>query len=402
MRVLVAHNYYQSANPSGENRAVDVITESLAAHGADVDVVAWHSDGLAASSRTDRLRIAAGMLYSTGRSAFVATVRRLRPDVVQVHNPLPRLPPGDLAELRRHGVAVVQVAHNYRHSCLSGSHRLGGDDCHACAPTRWSRLPGVRNRCYRGSLSQSVLLTISETAYHQMWRTLDGYVAISEHIRRYLVAQGCPPERIATISNPVPAVPRVHRTARDVLFAGRLVPEKGVAQLLAAWAALGEDGRDGRVLHIAGAGPEETAVAAAVAGGDGVEFHGRLGIAELAELGSRCAVSVVPSVWDEPFGLTAAEALAAGRGVVASARGALPEIATDPACSWLGEPDCEGLTAALRRALAADRRQVADAAVRLWRERFSPEVVGRAHLDYLADVVDRTQTARKGTVERRG
>lgn len=46
---------------------------------------------------------------------------------------------------------------------------------------------------------------------------------------------------------------------------------------------------------------------------------------------ARAAIVVVPSRWQEPFGLTALEALACGAALVCSRRGGLPEVAGDAA-----------------------------------------------------------------------
>ncbi|MGQ0576768.1 MAG: glycosyltransferase [Pseudonocardia sp.] len=390
MRVLVAHNFYRSATPSGENRAVETIVDCLRAQGADVDLLGWDSDDLVGATRSHRLRLGGRMLHTRAPGELADRVTRSRADIVQVHNPVPRLAPGDVHEVRRRGVPVVQVVHNYRHTCLAGSHRRADGDCTDCAGSRWSRAPGVRHRCYRGSLLQSALMAASHGVHHDLWRALDGYVAISEHIRSYLVSAGFPAASITTIPNPVPAPPRAPGgSGRDVLFAGRLVAEKGIGLLLDAWGRIPAADRDGRVLHIAGAGPHAGAVADAAARDPAVEFHGRLDRRDLAALGARCSLSVVPSLWDEPFGLVAVEALAAGRGIVVSARGALPEIASDPDCSWLFAAGRDGLVAGLRRAMRHDPARVTDAALRLWAARYHPDVVGRAHHRQLAATLAR-------------
>jgi glycosyltransferase involved in cell wall biosynthesis len=53
--------------------------------------------------------------------------------------------------------------------------------------------------------------------------------------------------------------------------------------------------------------------------------------AEVLAAMSQAAVVAVPSRWQEPFGLTALEALACGAALVCSPRGGLPEIAAEAA-----------------------------------------------------------------------
>lgn len=107
-------------------------------------------------------------------------------------------------------------------------------------------------------------------------------------------------------------------------FSGRLVAEKGIDLLLRAIKRI-PDTR----LEVAGDGPlrarlERLTHGLGIAGR--VRFLGRLDVAGVAALYARAAVVCVPSVCYEAYGYAAAEAMAMGRAVVATPRGALPEL----------------------------------------------------------------------------
>jgi glycosyltransferase involved in cell wall biosynthesis len=78
---------------------------------------------------------------------------------------------------------------------------------------------------------------------------------------------------------------------------------------------------------------------------------------ELAEEFRRSYLAVVPGLWDEPFGLVAAEAMAAGRPVVAYATGGLPEIIEDGVSGILvPRGDVRALTESVRSLLKDPER----------------------------------------------
>jgi glycosyltransferase involved in cell wall biosynthesis len=67
---------------------------------------------------------------------------------------------------------------------------------------------------------------------------------------------------------------------------------------------------------------------------------------------ARAAIVVVPSRWQEPFGMTALEAMACGAALICTAQGGLAEVAGD-ACIQIPPENASELAEAMLR-LAAD------------------------------------------------
>jgi glycosyltransferase involved in cell wall biosynthesis len=134
-----------------------------------------------------------------------------------------------------------------------------------------------------------------------------------------------------------------------VLFVGRLVPHKGADVLIRAMVGL--DAVAGP-LTILGDGPERGRLAELAATlGVAVSMPGEAGRDAVAEAMQRAAVVVVPSTYQEPLGLVAIEAMAAGAIVVVSAVGGLIENVVDGVTGFLVEPDDPvALAAAIGRA----------------------------------------------------
>ena len=152
VRVLVAHNRYRSALPSGENTVVDTEVEGLRARGVEVELLLAESDDIADFGLGAKLALPLRPTWSaTTRRRFHALVAEHRPDVVHLHNPFPLLSPMVVRWAKDADLPVVQSVHNVRHACLAGTWFREGGDCRECAGHRWSG-PGVRHGCHTLSL----------------------------------------------------------------------------------------------------------------------------------------------------------------------------------------------------------------------------------------------------------
>ena len=216
-------------------------------------------------------------------------------------------------------------------------------------------------------------------------------IAVSETTRGEILARfRLPPARVVVVPEaaaphfvplPPPALAAArarYRLARPyVLFVGFLEPKKNLDVLLEAVARLRRARAWGEtelvVVGAPGWGPDPARRAHALGLDGAVRFVGAAPDADLPALYGGALAFAFPSLW-EGFGLPVLEAMAAGAPVVASNRGALPEVTAGAAL--LVEPAPEPLADALA---AAPRRPGAARAAARGRPRPRGRVLVGAH-----------------------
>jgi glycosyltransferase involved in cell wall biosynthesis len=365
VRVLVAHSPYLSGAASGENRVVEDEVRLLREAG--------HHVNLLVPPRTDPRGLARareGMSAVWSRDA-IRQLRRLvrdeRPDVLHVHNLFPALSPAVIRAAADRGVPVVATLHAYRLLCLPATFLRGGEICELClGRTPWR---GVVHRCYRGSAPASASLATSLVA-HRLLGSFDRvglYLAVGEFLRSKHVEAGLPAERVVVKPNFAWESAQRQGPGEYFLFLGRLSPEKGGDDLLAAWRDVGAP------LLVVGDGPEGARLRRAAPAT--VEFRGQVSAAEALGLLLRARALVLPARSYEGCPRSVLEAFAAGVPVLASGIGGIPEL-VEPGLSGLTFPprDPRAIAHAAHALLDdAEAERLGRGARGLWEERFSPE-----------------------------
>ena len=192
-------------------------------------------------------------------------------------------------------------------------------------------------------------------------------IAVSETTRGEVLTRfSLPPDRVVVVPEAAaphfrPPTPSMLAAARArhgltrpyVLFVGFLEPKKNLGVLLESVAALRRRGAWGDteliVVGAPGWGPDPVVRAHGLGLEGVVRFVGAVADAELPALYAGALAFAFPSLW-EGFGLPVLEAMAAGAPVVASNRGALPEVTAGAAL--LTDPAPQPLADALEQILS--------------------------------------------------
>ncbi len=202
----------------------------------------------------------------------------------------------------------------------------------------------------------------SPAARAHLLRILNPVMASSDYLRRRFM-EGVDPAAgsVAVLHNclDIDAVPPEGPRENVILFAGRVVADKGPDSFILACAQVLKDlpgwraemiGADG--MRADGRETEYVRDIQRLAARSNVHMAGYLDHAGVLSAMSRAAIVITPSRWNEPFGLTALEALACGAPLIVSPRGGLPEVAGGAAV--YANPDDPAEIAAAIMALAAD------------------------------------------------
>ncbi|MFI5323068.1 MAG: glycosyltransferase family 4 protein [Thermodesulfobacteriota bacterium] len=247
-------------------------------------------------------------------------IREFKPDIVHVKIFLTQLSPLILPLL-----SDIPCLHHiawYRPVCPTGIKFLrDGDLC-----TVRAGISCYRNGCL--PLRDWLPLMIQMKLFRRWRRVFDFTLTISESARDTLFQNGIDP--VEVLQYGIPGKPEGNSLSETptVVFAGRLVREKGVNILLRAFVKITRQLPSVKLL-IAGDGPEREKLDLLISElnlSSYVTFHGHLSLLDIDKTFSGAWVQVVPSVWAEPFGITAVEAMMRGTAIIASDSGGLREI----------------------------------------------------------------------------
>lgn len=340
-------------------------------------------------------KVASNSIYNRNARRRIGRLLDAHPvDVVHFHSIMHHLTASIVLECRRRKLPAVWTLHDAKAACPTTRFLREGKVCHACAGGRFHN--ALRYRCKRGSRAASAVVTL-ELYLHRLWKIYERtevLITPSRYLRDALVEAGLPPENFTVVPNyvrieefPEPAEPGDYG-----LYVGRLSPEKGLEVLLEAARS-----QPGLPLRIAGSGELEASLKERCRewGLSQVRFEGHVGRERLIELlaGARCLI--LPSTCEENCPISILEAFAAGRAVLASRNGGLPELVEDGISGRLVSPgDVSAWAEALTEVHRNPREwgEMGQRARALARSRFSEA----SHLETLMGLYRKAIALRRG------
>jgi glycosyltransferase involved in cell wall biosynthesis len=391
MRILMLAQFY-SPIIGGEERHVQDLSTELVKRGHSVAVATLHTSGAAEYELSDGIRIyrIKGTMGRTHRFysqternhappfpdpevvlALHKIIAREQPQIIHAHNWILH---SFLPLKIRHRIPLVLSLHDYSGICVQKRLMYKGVPCSgpgltkclSCASDYYGGLKGKA-----ATLSHRITTSVSRAA-------VDFFLPVSmataigndllkhrlpfEIIPNFLPDVGSAPENVDTYVSQLPG-------DGYLLFVGDLSPDKGVGVLLPAYAAL----ENPPPLVLIGRSSKSTPTELP----ENVIMLKSWPHAAVMEAWRRCSIALAPSVWSEPFGIVAIEALSMGKPVIASRIGGLTDIVVDGESGFLIPP---GNPAALTQAM---KRLVEDKSLR---ERMSQGALRRSQ-DFRASVV---------------
>ncbi|KJC49501.1 glycosyl transferase [Bradyrhizobium sp. LTSP885] len=271
-------------------------------------------------------------------------IAAFKPDVLHSNN-LSGLTTGIWRVAAQHGIPVIHTIHDYYLTCPRCSRFTKGRVCEHTCPS-------------------CELLT-----YHRKRAThwLSAVVGVSERVLSIHTDLGLfadTPIRTvihnASTAPPSAPYPRPLCTTEVTFgFIGRLTEEKGIENLMRALALLPRDRF--RTLIAGRVSEPEQQRLKALAPDARVEF---MGFVAPDDFYREVDVVVAPSIWHDPGPLVVADAKAAGRPLLGTRFGGMPEAIEHGVTGWLTDADPESLAESMR-SIAADPRKIVEISERL-------------------------------------
>jgi glycosyltransferase involved in cell wall biosynthesis len=237
--------------------------------------------------------------------------------------------------------------------------------CHTPMRYLWDLYPDYLRDWTHSRLKRAAMAPL--THYLRMWdfasaARVDEFIANSRNVQRRILKTY---RREASVIYPPVDVESFYANASEeyYLIVSELVSYKQIDYAVRCFT------RTGRRLLVVGDGPEYRRLRRM--GGGSVEFCGRVPDEDLSELLSRCRALVIPG--EEDFGITAVEALASGKPVIALGRGGVLESVPPDGGMFYDAPSDEALGEALERFEIVEEQFVA-ADLQRAASRFSPAI----------------------------
>ena len=375
LRVLLLAQWYEPII-GGEEVQVRTLAHSLARRGHRVTVAALShperpSDYMDGDVHVYRIRAALqripALFADSARQsappfpdpavsvALRRIVARERPDVVHAHNWMVN----SYLPVRERAVPLILTLHDYSLVCAKKVLLYRRRECLGPAPAKCLRCAGNHYGPIKGAVTVAGLWAMAPA----LRRSIDCFITVSQAVAtkngfgregvRSVVIPNFLPDDFEAIED---LVPEGLPNEAFLMFAGSLSSIKGIGPLLSAYVKVDKAQRP-PLLLMGYTGSETLGILRDPPAG--VTIITDQPRSRVAAAWRRSLIALVPSITPEAFGLTALEAMAFGRPVIASRIGGLQELIADEESGLLVEPgNASALSDAISRLLGDDELRI--------------------------------------------
>ncbi|MFD1957712.1 glycosyltransferase family 4 protein [Paenibacillus thailandensis] len=331
MKIVIANSLYSPHIIGGAEISTQILAETLAAE-AEVHVLTTGPQKRSSGVTTDRVngvtvhRVPYNNLYWLGAGEGKSTLHKVARRLIDLYNPVQIRTVAKLIAELQPDLVHTQNLSGFGAGIWTAFHKAGVPIVHTLRD--YSLISPVSS-----PISNPLLSSVYKRTSLGFSRRVSAVVGISSHILNRHTGSGLFPNAAKLV------IPNVvdgdiagagkdfaHRPLRVGYF-GRIEAEKGVRELVEAVRMLPAETVG--TLYVCGEGSLKAELAQLCRDDDRVVFTGKVKPAEARELMGRMDATVVPSIWEEPFGRVIIESYQVGTPVYAAAVGGIPDVVVD-------------------------------------------------------------------------
>ena len=297
------------------------------------------------------LRESVDLVYSKeARRRVERLIADTKPDIAHAHNIYHQLSPSILVALKKAGIPTVMTLHDGKLLCANMIFFTHNRVCEKCRG-RWFH-HAVTNRCVKDSFASSMLCGIEGTLHRLLKiteRNVDLFISPSQFLKDKLVEhKRLREDQITVLHNygNTTTISPDYKPGDYGLYMGKVETFKGVGTLLKACRSVPDF-----EIRIAGRG-DYLEEAQRIVEEERITNAKLLGFqtgGDLIRLIRECRFVVVPSEWYENCPMVVLEGFCAGKPVIGSKIGGIPELINHGEDGFLFEPgDADGLASHMR------------------------------------------------------
>jgi glycosyltransferase involved in cell wall biosynthesis len=318
MSIIICHNWYRKATPSGEN--VVVARELNLLKNANVNVYEYmrYNDDLANASFFAKMLTALRMSGSKQLRKIIASdlskFKNIK--ILHAHNVMPIISYEVFRAAKTIGLTTIQTLHNYR---LLASYKHFYSNSGVRLPNSTAEQLQLQRMVPENRDKYEIFY---DRAYKNVWHNnycdyIDKFICLTQFQKDLCVRYGLPTTKLFVKPNFVSDNGFVsEKTGNYAIFVGRLSHEKGIQSLTTLWRKLAIP------LYVVGSGPLQNLLPIA----KNIHYFPQMPNEQVIKLIANAKFLVMNSCCYEGFPLTLIEALSCGVPCLVPNIGALPEI----------------------------------------------------------------------------